>query len=141
MKRARFKLPKTTYYRYTLDCGDITYVGVTSNPLRRFKQHDMGIGSSITRYHPPRKVLKVERLGYMTYFQATRYENALTLVGLLSDRNYRGGSWCGSKPPSPSVVRSRLKRLKPLIKTFPTVNITYKFTRTDPLINGYIKTV
>lgn len=139
MKRARFKLPKTTYYRYMLDCGDITYVGVTSNPLRRFAQHNEGYGSMITRLHPPKRVIRVEKLGVMTYFQATRYENALTLMGLLKNRNFRGGSWCGIKPPCPSVVKSRLKPLRPLVKTFPIVKVNYKFTRTDPLINGYIK--
>lgn len=133
MKRPRLKLAKTIYYRYTLDCGDLLYVGVTASPIKRFTEHNLGIGSYITRLHPPRAVVKVEKLGYMTYFQATRHENILVLRYLASGKNCRGGSWSGYKAPTPSVVKNRLSNLHDISSdTFPVVSINFQFTRTKP---------
>lgn len=134
MKRPRLKLAKTIYYRYTLDCVDLLYVGVTASPTKRFTEHNMGIGSYITRLHPPRSVVKVEKLGYMTYFQATRYENLLTLQTLASGKNCRGGSWCGYKAPTPSVIKNRLANLHDISSDkFPTISIDFDFTRKKPV--------
>jgi len=49
------------YFVYVLLCADTSlYTGITTNPQRRFKQHQVGKGGAYTRSHKPVKILYVE---------------------------------------------------------------------------------
>lgn len=75
-----FNLPKAEYYVYVLELKDNRlYIGVTSNPERRLKEHEKGTASNYTKEHSPVKVLLVQNIGRMEYKEAEKYEDWLTL--------------------------------------------------------------
>lgn len=52
-----------TYYCYILECADGTYyTGWTTDPDRRVKQHNKGIGAKYTSTRRPVKLVYVESL-------------------------------------------------------------------------------
>lgn len=49
------------FFCYILECADGTYyTGWTTDPHRREKQHNKGIGSKYTRMHRPVKLVYIE---------------------------------------------------------------------------------
>ncbi len=51
------------FFCYILECADGTYyTGWTTDPPRREKQHNRGVGSRYTRMHLPVKMVYVEEL-------------------------------------------------------------------------------
>jgi len=49
------------FFCYILECADGTYyTGWTTDPQRREKQHNKGIGSKYTRMHRPVKLVYIE---------------------------------------------------------------------------------
>lgn len=51
------------YYCYILECSDGSfYTGWTTDPVRREKQHNRGIGAKYTRMHRPVKIVYVEEM-------------------------------------------------------------------------------
>ncbi|HNT54436.1 MAG TPA: GIY-YIG nuclease family protein [Anaerolineaceae bacterium] len=49
------------FYCYILECADGTYyTGWTTDPVRREKQHNRGIGAAYTRTHRPVRLVYVE---------------------------------------------------------------------------------
>jgi putative endonuclease len=50
-----------SYYCYILSCADGTfYTGWTTDPVRREKQHNQGVGSKYTRTHRPVALVYLE---------------------------------------------------------------------------------
>lgn len=87
---------KQNYYLYVLKLSNGgMYVGITNNPSRRWLEHSGGKGAKITHLYPPVGVLSCNLLGYMTYAQAEKYEDDMTL-SLMEQYGYscvRGGHW------------------------------------------------
>ncbi len=55
---------KRTWWLYVLSCGDGTlYTGVTTDVVRRFKQHAAGTASRYTRSRLPVRLIHRERCG------------------------------------------------------------------------------
>ena len=55
--------PKTppAFFCYLLECGDGSfYTGLTTDPQRREKQHNLGTGARYTRQHRPVRLVYVE---------------------------------------------------------------------------------
>ena len=49
------------YFCYILECSDRTYyTGWTTDPQRRLRQHNRGIGARYTRSHRPVRLVYVE---------------------------------------------------------------------------------
>ena len=49
------------YYCYILECADRTYyTGWTTDPERRLKQHNKGVGARYTRARTPVKIIYLE---------------------------------------------------------------------------------
>ncbi|PJE64162.1 MAG: endonuclease [Candidatus Ryanbacteria bacterium CG10_big_fil_rev_8_21_14_0_10_43_42] len=49
------------YYVYIIECMDGSlYTGFTTDPARRFKEHEAGMGSKYTGVHRPRKLVHTE---------------------------------------------------------------------------------
>jgi len=52
------------YYVYVLLCKDNSlYTGITTDPTRRLKEHEVGKGGAYTRSHPPIKIVHLEKAG------------------------------------------------------------------------------
>ncbi|KKU50971.1 MAG: hypothetical protein A3A28_00070 [Candidatus Sungbacteria bacterium RIFCSPLOWO2_01_FULL_47_32] len=50
------------YYLYIIRCKDKSlYTGITTDPVRRFKEHREGAGARYTRSHAPERIVYVER--------------------------------------------------------------------------------
>lgn len=50
------------YYIYLLECADDTiYTGITTDVLRRFKEHQSGKAARYTRVHKPTRILYTEK--------------------------------------------------------------------------------
>lgn len=51
------------YFCYILECSDGSfYTGWTTDPARREKQHNRGIGAKYTRMHRPVKMVYIEEM-------------------------------------------------------------------------------
>ena len=51
------------YFCYILECSDGSfYTGWTTDPARREKQHNRGIGAKYTRMHRPVKIVYIEEM-------------------------------------------------------------------------------
>ena len=51
------------YFCYILECADGSYyTGWTTNPARREKQHNRGVGAKYTRMHRPVKLVYIEEV-------------------------------------------------------------------------------
>ena len=54
---------ETSYYCYIVQCSDKTfYTGWTTDPQRRARQHNSGIGAKYTRTHRPVTLVYLEEL-------------------------------------------------------------------------------
>ena len=52
------------YFCYIVECADGSfYTGWTTDPPRREKQHNQGIGAKYTRMHRPVKLVYIEEVG------------------------------------------------------------------------------
>jgi putative endonuclease len=64
-RAGRSKRKTRSWYLYVLDCADgTTYTGITTDPLRRVKQHNAGRGA---RYTAQRRRRPVRLLGVWRY--------------------------------------------------------------------------
>jgi putative endonuclease len=51
------------YFCYIVECADGSfYTGWTTDPVRREKQHNRGIGAKYTRMHRPVKLVYIEEV-------------------------------------------------------------------------------
>jgi len=51
------------YFCYILECADGSYyTGWTTDPVRREKQHNHGVGAKYTRMHRPVKLVYIEEM-------------------------------------------------------------------------------
>lgn len=51
------------YFCYILECADGSYyTGWTTEPVRREKQHNRGVGAKYTRMHRPVKLVYIEEV-------------------------------------------------------------------------------
>jgi len=61
------------YYVYLIECGDKSiYTGITTDLIRRFKEHKAGIGSRYTKAKKVNKILHTEK--FKTRREALRRE-------------------------------------------------------------------
>lgn len=66
---------ETRHYFYVLECADQSfYAGYTTNPERREKEHNAGIGSKYTKARRPVRMIHQE--SYETRSEAMRAEAA-----------------------------------------------------------------
>lgn len=90
------KQPKRNYYIYTIKCeNNCYYVGQTTNPDRRLKQHQSGKGAWFTRQNKPIEMIDKIPIGVMTTSQAMEWENKITaqLIKQHGLHNVRGGAF------------------------------------------------
>lgn len=88
--------PTKNYYIYTIKCeNDYYYVGQTTNPERRFKQHQSGKASWFTRQHKPIEIIDSIPIGVMTQSKAMEWENKKTaqLIKQYGLHKVRGGAF------------------------------------------------
>ena len=65
-------------YVYALLCeNNYYYIGQTTSPERRFKQHVNGKGSWFTKLHKPVKIIEVVDVGCISIPECMSHENAL----------------------------------------------------------------
>lgn len=65
----------TKHYFYVLICSDDSfYAGYTTDPVRREKEHNVGIGSKYTKSRRPVRMIHQE--SFMTRSEATKAEAA-----------------------------------------------------------------
>lgn len=51
------------YFCYIVECADGSfYTGWTTDPIRREKQHNRGVGAKYTRMHRPVKLVYIEEV-------------------------------------------------------------------------------
>jgi putative endonuclease len=51
------------YFCYIVECADGSYyTGWTTDPMRREKQHNRGVGAKYTRMHRPVKLVYIEEV-------------------------------------------------------------------------------
>ena len=94
MRYSELDLPDGYWMLYVLKLRhNYHYVGVTTNLKQRFARHDSGDGASATRQHKPLKLEAVYHLGYMSYLEAEKYEDAYTLSMILK----HGDKWLGGR--------------------------------------------
>lgn len=126
-------LPDAIYWVYVLACaGGYFYIGTTTNVERRFSQHKSGTGSAanFTKAHKPVKVLYKAKLGYMSYAEAERYENCVTLEMMLK---YGGDKCAGGK------YFSFMKK-KTIVKLYEKKSDKYKCLITDIIPPAHLRT-
>ena len=69
------KQQETRHYFYVLECSDRSYyAGYTTEPERRLKEHNNGIGSKYTKSRRPVKM--IHHASYLTRSEATKAEAA-----------------------------------------------------------------
>lgn len=90
------KQAERNYYIYTIKCeNNCYYVGQTTNPERRLKQHQSGKGAWFTRQNKPIEMIDRIPIGVMTTSQAMEWENKITaqLIKQHGLNNVRGGAF------------------------------------------------
>jgi predicted GIY-YIG superfamily endonuclease len=88
---------------------DCWYVGMTYNPLKRFKAHKDGKGAQWTKVHPPIEIHEIRPTEQYIQDRAARLEDDLTLeYAMLYGPEYvRGGGYCQARPLWPDMVTDR----------------------------------
>lgn len=72
-KRPHYSLEVRTYFVYLLECEDRSlYAGITTDVLRRLREHKIGDGGRYTRSHGAKQILYTEQC--MTRGAALRRE-------------------------------------------------------------------
>jgi len=66
----------SSWFVYIVECGDKTlYTGITTDPVRRIKEHNAGKGSRYCRSRLPVKLVYLDRM--QDRAQASRVENII----------------------------------------------------------------
>ena len=91
-----FDLPDGYWMLYVLRLEHgYHYIGITTNLKHRLSQHESGKGALVTKQHKPIKLLGVYSVGYMSYEEAEKYEDAFTLARVIEhSKKWRGGRYC-----------------------------------------------
>lgn len=77
------------HYFYVLECADRSfYAGYTTEPKRREKEHNAGIGSKYTKSRRPVKMIYQE--GFLTRSEATKAEAAFKKLTRREKEKYLG---------------------------------------------------
>lgn len=131
MKKTReFTLPDGDWVLYVLKCQHhIHYVGVSTNLGHRLNQHANGKGAHITKAHKPIKLVGVYSIGYMSYEEAEKYEDAFTLRNIVEHNSskWRGGRYCGKC--NPKIAKKKLAAIdKNYLSELPRVEFDYIFS-------------
>lgn len=80
---------ETKHYFYVLHCKDKTfYAGYTTNPIRRLKEHNDGIGAKYTRLAKRRPLTMIHQEAFETRSDATKAEAAFKKLTRKQKENY-----------------------------------------------------
>lgn len=96
MGYSSFDLPDGYWMLYVLRLEHgYHYIGITTNLKHRLSQHESSKGALVTKQHKPIKLLGVYSVGYMSYEEAEKYEDAFTLAMVIDHgKKWRGGRYC-----------------------------------------------
>lgn len=100
------------WWLYLLELeGGHFYVGITTNPARRFEQHSTGKGANFTGRYKPLRMLTYKYIGKCTQREAERYEDALTLemISKLGNVRVKGGRFFRYKTREETYARNYAK--------------------------------
>jgi predicted GIY-YIG superfamily endonuclease len=101
-KAPRTKDPKVRHYHlYGLELeGGFYYVGMTTNPSRRFLQHCDGTGARWTKLHKPTNLLETRDIGVCKHSTAIKAENLMVreYMQIYGMYKVRGGDLCYINP-------------------------------------------
>lgn len=93
-RKDRGDLRTALHYLYALELvGGRYYIGITTQPSQRMKSHKEGSGSRWTKLYSPIRLSYVKKLGVVSYGEARRLEEKLTLGTMkkYGVDNVRGG--------------------------------------------------
>jgi predicted GIY-YIG superfamily endonuclease len=114
MNKERFPYVFFENYLYVLELSQGKfYCGITSNPMRRFKQHKNGWSNSFVKENLPILGIKYNKLFLMDWYDALEQENLKTieLIEKYGIENVSGGIIIGDLKRRTKKYNSLKKRL------------------------------
>jgi excinuclease ABC C subunit domain protein len=111
-KRKNVRRMHLHWFLYLLELEDKHYyVGISTDPVRRFKQHNSGQGARFTGRFKPVKMLTYKYIGKCTQREAERYEDALSLemIQTLGNVRVKGGHFFRYKTKEETYARNYKK--------------------------------